>query len=69
MTTMHDDDGNEYGDDDNDGDDDDHDLYGHDEFIMNIADSRVVLGTIVHTYDCNACNGSSTSSMHCLHSS
>ena len=31
MTTMHDDDGNEYDDDDNDGDDDDHDLYGHDE--------------------------------------
>ena len=30
MTTMHDDDGNEYDDDDNDGDDDDHDLY--DEF-------------------------------------
>ena len=29
MTTMHDDDGNEYDDDDNDGDDDDHDMYGH----------------------------------------
>ena len=46
MTTMHDDDGNEYDDDDNDGDDDDHDFYGHDELIMNIADSRVVIGTI-----------------------
>ena len=45
MTTMHDDDGNEYDDDDNDGDNDDHDVYGHDELIMNIADSRVVLGT------------------------
>ena len=45
MTTMHDDDGNEYDDDDNDGGNDDHDVYGHDEFIMNIADSRVVLGT------------------------
>ena len=43
--------------------------------VGNIADSRVVLGTIVHTYDCGylaprlACNGSSTNSMHCLHSS
>ena len=50
MTTMHDDDGNEYDDDDNDGDNDDHDFYGHDELIMNIADSRVVLGTIVRGY-------------------
>ena len=33
MTTMHDDDGNEYDDDDNDGDDDDHDIYGHDNDI------------------------------------
>ena len=41
MTTMHDDDGNEYDDDDN----DDHDFYSNDEFILNIADSRVVLGT------------------------
>ena len=31
MTTMHDDDGNEYDDDDNDGDDDDHDIYDDDE--------------------------------------
>ena len=49
-TTTHGDDGNEYDDDDNDGDNDDHDFYGHDEFIMNIVDSRVVLGT--QTYDC-----------------
>ena len=54
MTTMHDDDGNEYDDDDNDGDDDDHDLYGHDEFIMNIADSRVVLGSYLALEDWNA---------------
>ena len=46
MTTMHDDDGNEYDDDDNDGDDDDHDFYCHDELIIHIAESRVVLGTI-----------------------
>ena len=58
MTTMHDDDGNEYDDDNN----DDHDFYGHDEFIMNIADSRVVLGTIVHTYDCGYWDGTQTGS-------
>ena len=46
MTTMHDDDGNEYDDYDNDGDDDDHDFYGRDEFIIHIVESRVVLGTI-----------------------
>ena len=46
MTTMHDDDGNEYDDDDN----DDHDFYSNDEFILNIADRRVVLGTIVRGY-------------------
>ena len=45
MTTMHDDDGNEYDDDDN----DDHDFYSNDEFIMNIADRRVVLGTHIRS--------------------
>ena len=54
MTTMHDDDGHEYDDDDNDGDDDDTMSL---TTVMNIADSRVVLGTIVHTYDCGYWDG------------
>ena len=41
MTTMQDDDGNAYDDDYN----DDHDFYSNDEFILNIADRRVILGT------------------------
>ena len=50
MTTMHDDDGNEYDDDDNDGDDDDHDIYGHDNGIS--LTSLTAGWSSAHTYDC-----------------
>ena len=50
MTTMHDDDGNEYDDDDNDGDDDDHDMYGHvNDFFLT---SLIAGCSSAHTYDC-----------------
>ena len=50
MTTMHDDDGNEYNDDDNDGDDDEHDIYGHDH---DMSLTWLTAGwSSAHTYDC-----------------